>query len=172
MTLLECADIGCLLVNSAVDASIVAAALGTAAGFAFPLKSGAIVDAHTHRVLWLTPRSWLVHCPIDQEWLLATRINEAFPDKRVHAALFTDYLCWFELSGLGSGDVLTQGAFISLERGGLPVGHAKRTLLVGIAVVVVHERPQTWLIGVERSRAIYFANWLRAAESTGASIGA
>jgi heterotetrameric sarcosine oxidase gamma subunit len=164
-TLLERADIGCLLVNSAVDSSVVATALGAAVGFAFPVQAGAIVNAHTYSVLWLTPRSWLVHCPVDQESVLATRINEAFPDKRVHAALFTDYLCWFELWGSQALSLLTEGGFVSLERDGLDLGHAKRTCLAGIAAIVVHERPHTWLIGVERSRAIYFASWLRAAEN-------
>jgi heterotetrameric sarcosine oxidase gamma subunit len=162
-TLLERADIGCLLVNSAVESSAVASELVAAVRFAFPLEAGAIADLHSHRLLWLTPRSWLLHCPVEEDWELARQINEAFPDKRVHAALFTDYLCWFELFGSQAFNLLTEGGFVSLERGGLGLGYAKRTSLAGIAAVVVHERPQTWLIGVERSRAIYFANWLRAA---------
>ncbi len=157
-TLLERSDIGCLLVNSAIDAAAVASALG-AAGFAVPRQAGAVVDTPTHSILWLSPRSWLVQCPVGEADGIAERINAAFPDKRVHAALFTDYLCWFELSGVESAALLAEGAFISLERGGLPVGHAKRTVIAGVAAVVVRESEHGWLLGVERSRARYFADW-------------
>jgi heterotetrameric sarcosine oxidase gamma subunit len=161
--LTERADIGCLLVNSAVESTVVASTLAIVAGFAFPLTAGAIVDAHPHRVLWLTPRSWLVHCSIDQELVVATRINNAFLDKSVHASLFTDHLCWFELCGPRSRGLLLEGGFVSLEREGLGCGFAKRTILGGVAAVVLHEREQVWLLGIERSRAIYISDWLRRA---------
>jgi heterotetrameric sarcosine oxidase gamma subunit len=160
--LLERADIGCLLVTTTLDSSTWAAQLRAVVGLEFPLEACRITEAHPHRVLWLTPRSWLIHCPVDDESALATRINDAFPNKSVHAVLFTDYLCWFELSGPKAFDLLSEGGFVSLERTGLVVGHAKRTALAGVAVVLLHERVQTWLIGVERSRAIYIADWLRA----------
>ena len=64
------------------------------------------------------------------------------------------------MSGAASIDLLTESSFISLERGGLPVGHAKRTLIAQIAAVIVHESENTWMIAVERSRARYFADWL------------
>jgi heterotetrameric sarcosine oxidase gamma subunit len=162
-TLLERADIGCLLVNSAVESAAVATELAAAVRIEFPLEAGTIADLHSHRALWLTPRSWLLHCPVEEEWALARKINEAFPDKRVHAALYTDYLCWFELFGSRASNLLAEGGFVSLERDGLNPGYSKRTSLAGIAAVVVRDRPQTWLIGVERSRAAYFAKWVRAA---------
>jgi heterotetrameric sarcosine oxidase gamma subunit len=163
--MVERTDIGCLLINSAVDSSVVATALGVAAGLTFPFKADDVVDAQPRRVLWLTPRSWLVHCRIEEEQMLAKRINDAFPDKRAHAALYTDYLCWFDLQGPQAFTLLTEGGFVSLERDGLGVGHAKRTSIAGVAAVIVHELPQDWLIGVERCKAMYFANWLRAAEN-------
>jgi heterotetrameric sarcosine oxidase gamma subunit len=104
----------------------------------------------------------LIHCSVDEAWPLARRINEAFPDKRAHAALFSDCLCWLELSGPQAFDFLAGGGFISLDRAGLAVGRVKRTQLAGVAAIVLHERLQSWLIAVERSRAIYFAEWLRA----------
>lgn len=162
--LVERADVGCVLVNSAVDADSVAAELGAEAGIEFPPTAGAIRGEYPLRALWLTPRSWLVHCSIDEEWALLARINAAFSNKRIHATLYTDYLCWLELSGAHALHLLTQGGFVSLEREGLPVGHAKRTLLAGVAAIVLRERPECWLVGVERSRAIYFVDWLRAAE--------
>jgi heterotetrameric sarcosine oxidase gamma subunit len=168
--MLERADIGCLLVSSTLEPSIGVTKLNTAVGLEFPLEAGAIREAHPHRVLWLTPRSWLIHCSIDEEAALARKINEAFPDKCVHAALFTDYLCWFELSGPKAFDLLSEGGFVSLERRGLDVGGAKRTVLAGVAAIVLHQRLQTWLIGVERSRAIYIADRLRAAARHSADL--
>jgi heterotetrameric sarcosine oxidase gamma subunit len=76
---------------------------------------------------------------------------------------FTDALCWFELSGDGALDLLTEGSFISLERGGLPVGRAKRTLIAQIAAVVVRRSESVWQVAVERSRSKYFVDWLSAA---------
>jgi heterotetrameric sarcosine oxidase gamma subunit len=163
--LLERADIGCILVNSAVDATSVSATLSGAVGFTFPLEAGDAVQPQRYRVFWLTPRSWLVHCPLDEEQQLARRINEIFADKRVHAALFTDYLCWFELSGSQAWNLLAEGSFVSLEPKGLAIGYAKRTLLAGVAVLILHKGPESWVFGVERSRAIYVADWLRAAAS-------
>jgi heterotetrameric sarcosine oxidase gamma subunit len=165
----ERADIGCLLLNVAVYPFIGMTELHAAVGLEFPLNAGAITEAHPNRVLWLTPRSWLIQCPVDAEWTLERRINEAIPDKRVHAALYTDYLCWFELCGIESGDLLRRHGFVSLERGGLPLGHAKRTLVAGIAAVVVREGENAWLVGVERNRAHYFADTLVADSREGHS---
>jgi heterotetrameric sarcosine oxidase gamma subunit len=166
-TLMERADIGCLLVSSAVDSYEVSTRLNAAARFSFPLKAGRVTEARLYRVLWLTPRSWLVHCPLDEEWALADRFNEAFPDKLVHAALFTDQLCWLELSGVHALTLLTDGGFVSLERGGLGVGCAKRTTLAGVGVIIFRKQPQTWLLAVERSRALYIASWLQGASKRG-----
>jgi heterotetrameric sarcosine oxidase gamma subunit len=166
----ERGDIGSVLVNSAIDAEAVAAKLGVAAGIEFPSTAGAIQGEYPLRALWLTPRSWLVLCSPDEEWTLLARINAAFSDKRVHGTLFTDSLCWLELYGSHALPLLLQGGFVSLEREGLPVGHAKRTLLAGVAAIVLRERPECWLVGVERSRALYFAAWLQAADAASRTL--
>lgn len=101
--------------------------------------------------------------------MLAARLGAAFPDKLIHAALFTDYLCWLELSGPGAGIILGDGGFISLEREGLATGHAKRTLVAGVAAVIIRKEKSEWLIGVERSRARYFVDWMIAADKFGAT---
>jgi heterotetrameric sarcosine oxidase gamma subunit len=160
--LLERADIGCVLVNSTRDALTAVADVRAAVGLGFPHDAGAITEDSLCRILWLTPRSWLIQCSVDQEAMLTRRINAAYPDKSVHAVLFGDSLCWLELCGPDALDLLSEGGFLSLEPGGLAVGHAKRTVLAGVAVVLLRERAETWLIGVERSRAVYGANWLRA----------
>jgi heterotetrameric sarcosine oxidase gamma subunit len=111
----------------------------------------------------MSPRSWLILGPLADEGVLLAGINGAFPDKLVHAVPYSDGLAWFELSGSGARDLLTEGGFLSLERDGLGVGRVKRTLIAHIAVVVVRESGDVWLVGVERSRARYFVRWLSVA---------
>ena len=67
------------------------------------------------------------------------------------------------MSGAATLDLLTEGTFLSLERGGLLVGYAKRTLIAQVSAVIVHERECVWFLAVERSCARYFADWLTAA---------
>ena len=167
----ERADIGCLLLTSAVDTDVTAvAAASTAVGIDLPREAGRIQTSDRRLALWLSPRSWLVHCPIDEEIGLTARVNGAFPGKRVHAVCLTDHFCWIELSGRGSSGLLEQGAFLSLEPGGLAAGHAKRTAVAGIAAILVHRGDNVWLVAVERSRARYFADWLMACARSAAEL--
>lgn len=159
----ERADIGCILLTTAADSADIAASASQAAGLELPVIPGMINAALRRKAIWLSPRSWLIHCRVEEEDELLAHLNAAFPDKLAHAAAFTDYLCWLELSGAAALDLLTEGTFLSLERGGLPVGHAKRTLIAQVSAVVVHESESVWLAAVERSRARYFADWLIAA---------
>jgi heterotetrameric sarcosine oxidase gamma subunit len=153
-------DIGCLLLNAAVETADIVVRAGAAAGLQLPPMPGTIKTSAGRMSLWLSPRSWLVLCRSEDESWLVRRVNAAYPDKLLHAAHFTDHLFWFELSGARSGDLLKEGAFISLERQGLIVGNAKRTLIAGIAAVVIRKEDSVWLVGIERSRARYFADWL------------
>ncbi len=160
VTLRERADIGCVLMTSAVTSAGIVAAASVAAGVDLPLEAGETKIGQGRTAVWLTPRSWLVQCRIEEEPSLVTSVNDAFPDKRLHAVRFTDSLCWFELSGAEALDCLTEGGFVSLEPRGLPVGHAKRTLIAAVAANVIHAAENLWVVGVERSRARYFADWL------------
>lgn len=153
-------DIGCLLLNSAVDVGEIHAVVSTATGIVLPLAPGAISRGANRLGLWLTPRSWLLQCALDEDFTLAERINAAFPDKIVHAAHFSDDLCWLELIGEGTLTLLREGGFVSLERDGLPAGNAKRTLIAGVSVIAIRFEESGWMIGVERSRARYFVEWL------------
>jgi heterotetrameric sarcosine oxidase gamma subunit len=167
-TLRERADIGCVLLTAADRSSDFAPAASQAAAVPLPVvpgeiatgASGAMKTSPSHMAIWLSPRSWLIQCDIEEEISLVERLNRTFPDKLLHAVGFTDHLCWFELSGTAAIDLITEGSFLSLERDGLPIGHAKRTLIAQIAAVIVRNGERTWLIAVERSRARYFADWL------------
>jgi heterotetrameric sarcosine oxidase gamma subunit len=64
------------------------------------------------------------------------------------------------IDGQAAADFLTQSSFISLEQPGLCVGQGKRTLIAGLAAIVIRERNDAWLIGVDRPQGHYFADWL------------
>jgi heterotetrameric sarcosine oxidase gamma subunit len=161
VTLSERSDIGCVLLNSAVKREDVAESIAVTLGFELPASGTVTAGAGPTSAVWLTPRSWLIFCSLPEEFRLLTRINAAFPDKRVHAAAFSDYLCWLELGGKEAHTLLTSGGFLSFEIDGLKVGQAKRTLLAGIPVVVMRNAADHWTLGVERSRAAYFVGFLR-----------
>jgi heterotetrameric sarcosine oxidase gamma subunit len=168
--LVERADIGCLLVGSAVKSREVANRLYEATGIAFPLEACAVLGESGRRALWLTPRSWLIHCAIDDVKTLAFHINCAYPDKLVHATSYSDCLCWLEPCGPEALGPLYEAAFVSLEREGLVMGRAKRTVLCGLPAIILHDRADKWLFGIERSFARYFASWWAAAAARSRTI--
>ncbi len=159
VTLSELANIGCVLLSAATDTPDTAHAKACL-GIDLPGAPSAVMRAADRTGIWLTPRSWLLLCDPDDEAAICDRVSAAFPDRTLHASPFTDSLCWFSLTGEQSEDLLRQGSFISLSKGGLPVGCAKRTPINGIATILYREDDLTWLIGVERSRATYFHHWL------------
>jgi heterotetrameric sarcosine oxidase gamma subunit len=159
----ERADIGTVMLTTSVEPGVIAETAGRVAGVEIPLSPGPLTSAPGRWGLWLQPRSWLIRCGVDEELDLVKRLNGAFPERQAHAVAFTDAICWFELSGTAAHDILTEGGFVSLERGGLPIGNAKRTLIAQVAAIVVREGESAWLVAVERSRANYFAQWLSAA---------
>jgi heterotetrameric sarcosine oxidase gamma subunit len=163
LKVIERGDLGCVLCTAAVDASYVLAHISSAAEVELPAKSGLVAHDGGRSAIWLSPRSWLILCSLDEEWDLAASINQAFADRRVLASVFADYLCWIELSGKAVEDTLRQGGFISLASGGLQEGHAKRTLIAGISTVIHRNTAMTWTLGVERSRVQYFTDWLLSA---------
>lgn len=160
VTLREHANIGCVLLSAAANISDIVADAESCLGIDLPGAPGAVQCTADRSGIWLTPRSWLLLCDPDDEAEICARVLAAFPDRMLHASPFTDFLCWLSLTGERSEDLLRQGSFISLSKGGLPVGCAKRTPINGIATILYREDDLTWLIGVERSRASYFHHWL------------
>lgn len=159
----ERADVGCVLLTAATDLDPGTNEAIRHLQLKLPDAAGVIVTDGSRRALWLSPRSWLIQCGVADDTTLITSVNSLGPERLLHAVCFTDALCWFELSGAGAQDLLTEGGFLSLERAGIPVGFSKRTLIAQINVIVVREDLTTWMVGVERSRAGYFSEWLRAA---------
>lgn len=157
----ERSDFGCVLCTAAVDLDDVQSLLLQQLQINLPSQSGAVAQDGELSSIWLSPRSWLILCPLDEETKLVASINAIFPDRHLLASAFSDYLCWLSLSGKLVEDALHRGGFISLASGGLPEGHAKRTLIAGIPTIVNRNSAHNWTLGIERSHASYIADWLR-----------
>jgi heterotetrameric sarcosine oxidase gamma subunit len=156
----ECSDFGCVLLTATVDIIDFHEDLLRLTGVEFPLLQGSVAQADGRYVVWLSPRSWLVLCRLDDEPKLLDSINTHFPDRAIHASAFSDYLCWLSLEGEAAEDALRQGGFISLANEGLAAGCARRTLMAGIPVIIHRKTAIHWMIGIERSYALYFSDWL------------
>lgn len=168
--LVDRSDLGCVLVNCAVDAADVVAACSRALGVGLPREPGSTAQSSPGTAAWLTPRSWLVQCRVEDEEALADAVNQAFPDRTASAALYSDALAWLDLDGPAAWDLLTEGAFVTLERAGFAVGRSKRTPVAGIPAIVLRIDDTHWQLGVERSRARYFAQRLGAVARTLAAL--
>ena len=73
----------------------------------------------------------------------------------------TDNLCWFSLIGETVEEALKQGSFLTFDPAGIGEDSAKRTMIAGVTAIIVREDALSWSIGIERSRARYFHDWLR-----------
>jgi heterotetrameric sarcosine oxidase gamma subunit len=154
-------DLACVLVVCAVPLELIAVRLGAAVGFSLPVQPVTVVAGADCRALWLTPRSWLLQCRHADEIATARRVNDAFPDNLARATPYSDALCWFQLAGSAAGSLLAEGGWVSLEPGGLAVGRIKRALFAALPAMILREQEDTWLLGVERSRAAYLVDWFR-----------
>lgn len=161
LEVVERTDTGCVLCTAAGDPSSIAPALSRALAAALPERPGAFTHEGDRRVLWLSPRAWLVLCPRDGQEPLIEAVQGAFRDHSVLASRFSDHYCWMELAGDGLEDALRQGGFITLRPEGFPPRYVKRTLIAGMTVLICSITGTRWLLGIERSRAQYFCEWLR-----------
>ncbi|MBT6543014.1 MAG: hypothetical protein HOL77_02845 [Rhodobacteraceae bacterium] len=156
----ERSDLGAVLCVTTSDGAQFAKALGEVLGCALPTQHGKFTTSAQKRAIWLSPRSWVVLCDPLEEAGLVDAVAAAYPDHAAVASRFTDALGWILLDGNAAEMLLRQGSFLSFDAEGFPVGHAKRTLVAEIPAVILRETETKWLIGVERSRTRYFADWL------------
>jgi heterotetrameric sarcosine oxidase gamma subunit len=154
----ERSDIGAVLISAAVDDC--AATASSLVGIDLPSAPGRFVGGAGLTAIWLSPRSWILQCPIEEEGRICRALATAFGDGSVHATGFTDQLCWLALSGGDPMELLRRGGFVTLDPAGLPVGSSRRALVTDVAVVVLSLDAARLLVGVERSRARFFADWL------------
>jgi heterotetrameric sarcosine oxidase gamma subunit len=154
----ERSDIASVLISASFDGG--AAKISARIGTDLPDRPGPIVLTGEFASIWSSPRSWVVQCAVPDEDELRARVESAFPDRSVHATLFGDYLCWMEIRGPDSLALLRRGAFLSFEREGIQIGAAKRTLVAEVNAIVARPEADRFLVGIERSRARYFMDWL------------
>jgi sarcosine oxidase subunit gamma len=159
-TIVERDSGGCILLTSAVEAEKIVEALSRALTVNIPTAPGTVSREGSRIVSWLSPRSWLAHTAANEADDVIEAVGRAFPERRVHASYYSDHICWFDIEGKGAEALLRQGGFISLERAGLPLDAIKRTLVAGIPLLVWRCAKNVWRLGVERSRADYFVNWM------------
>lgn len=150
-----------VLVVSAVDANDAVPMLRRNAGINVPDAPGVMHDTEKGTVFWLSPRSWLFRvADTDKAVGVIEVVQAGFPDRIIHAALYSDALHWLEISGPGAAALLARGGHLSLEVSGFPVGHIKRTLIADIPLLIWRREPETWEVACERSRSRYFREWI------------
>ena len=124
---------GCVHCSSTVAAHEILDELSDAVGLSLPAKPGVATDNKGRWAFWMSPRSWLVSVDADREGALVASVAERFPDRRVHASRFSDYLFWMSVSGEGAEDLLRQGGFLSVEE-------------------TFWMSPRSWLVSVDADR--------------------
>lgn len=135
-------------------------AIGLAVGCSLPAGHGPVVQSDGKHAIWLTPRSWLILCDAQDEERVLASVASNFKDHSVIASRYADALCWLSFEGAHAAPLLAQGSFVSFTDGGLAIGAAKRTPIAGIPAVIWRTGETEWTVGVERSRARYFVDWL------------
>lgn len=165
----ERGDLGAVQLVAADEGETTLSALGASVGVTLP-ATGRTVElvGEGGRVIGLSPRWWLLECPLSAEPAWVARIADAVPGAGVLVTAFGDHLPWFDLTGPRAESLLSAGAFLHLG-GPLTTGRARRMLLAQVPVVLVRLREQAWRLGIERSRAFYFRYWLAAAAQAGSS---
>jgi heterotetrameric sarcosine oxidase gamma subunit len=169
--LIDRADIGCLLLSTSVEPRLYLAAIEAIAGVVPPVGPGPVGTRGLRQAIWMTPRSWILLCPLGDEEEILWSFADGFPERDVHAFRYSDQLCWLELCGAGAEDLLRAGSFLSLDGSGLATGWAKRGLVAGITPIIYREEECRWLLGVERSNARYLVDWLTAAAQQKDAVG-
>lgn len=117
-----------------------------------PEHAGKTTERAIRHALWLSPRHRLLMCNPADEVELVNAVKDAFPDSTAHAAMYSDALCWLELSGTHALEALQQGGFVRIGDE-FPQHFGKRTTLFEVPVLLL--RDEQYQIAVERSRAAY-----------------
>lgn len=125
-----------------------------------PREAGSVRETGAMTAYWLSPRSWLLRLPKAAETGMLNAVSTRFPDHSVHATPYSDAMAWMEIAGPDTAALLARGGFVSLARGGMPAGRVKRTLIADTPVLIWRLDADRWQIGVERSRAAYFGEWI------------
>jgi heterotetrameric sarcosine oxidase gamma subunit len=149
-----------ILITSAIGTDETVSTLFESCGIDIPSDPGTICETASCIAFWLSPRSWLLRLPVNDEAVVLDKIGRGFPDRRVHATPYSDALQWIGITGQDGEALLARGGFVSLSTDGFPSGHFKRTLIADIPLLIWRRDAEQWEVGCERSRTRYFVHWI------------
>lgn len=164
IALTDRADLGCILCAATADVAAFPKLLAEVLAIPMPDAPGYATRCNDMLAMWLSPRTALLLCPLDEETRLFRTIEAQSAGRAIHPLQYSDQLSWLELAGTAADSLLKQGGFLTLEPSAPRPDMARRTLIAGIPVILIHVN-RGWLLGVERSHARYFSTWLAAAHA-------
>jgi heterotetrameric sarcosine oxidase gamma subunit len=139
--------------------------LRAAAGERLPFAPG---QAGTHDVggddpwlLWRAPGDWLAYSLALDADELEAELELSFSGLRLYRTNVSSLLAFFEIRGERALETLMRSATLDLEGEALPPGAATQTAMAQLTVTL--HRPSAaplWRLGVDRSAARWFWEWL------------
>lgn len=116
------------------------------------------------RALRIGPRRVLIQAPLAREAGIAAALEAvAVGDEMADVALVSDMWSGFVVAGPGATDILAQGTPLPLSADAFPPGAATGTEMWAVAVILIREATDRFVVMVDRSLAGYLANWLAVA---------
>lgn len=142
------------------DAPLASAALG----MVLPLAPLHAATAGGRAALWLGPDEWLILAEEEAAESLLPALGAAFAATPFSLVEVSARQIAFSLSGLGAGQVLSEGCPIDLSDAAFGPGSCTRTVFGKVEVVLWRPGPEpTWHIEVWRSFAPHLQAHLREA---------
>lgn len=128
-------------------------------GGALPTRPGALITA-AMSVLWLAPHEWFI-VGATPDRLAA--IASACTGTLFHLVEVTDGTCGYRLTGRDVTDLIARGCSLDLHPTVFPVGHAAKSLLDGVVVLLHRIAPGEFHLYCDSSLEAYLIEWFRIA---------
>ena len=150
-----------LLLLQSPSASALQDALMSHTGLALPAPQTASAGDNC-ALLWLTPREWLLACPVSQTESHRAALTRQLATCLAAVTDMSDALGVCELSGTRCADVLMSGCTLDLRVDAFSAGRCGRTGLADIPVILWNPGKEPFSIRciVDRSHARHLADWL------------
>lgn len=150
---------GFLLLQSASESTLQDALTGEI-GLELPAPQRACFGGE-YALLWLAPAEWLLELPAGQAKFLESALTRRLATSLAAVTDMTDAFAYCELSGARAPEVLMSGCSLNLRSHAFPAGHAARTALADMPVIIWNPgHPQRLRCLVDRSSAGHVRNWL------------
>lgn len=112
-------------------------------------------------VFWLAPHEWFIVGATPDR---LAEIAEACAGTLFHVAEVTDGTCGYRLAGRDVADLIACGCSLDLHPTAFPVGHAARSLLDGVVVLLHRVGPDEFHLYGDSSFEAHLTEWFRTAE--------